>query len=177
MQGYYGGQQQPPQPPPGGGYAEYPHRPPTPPSPSDRSSSPPPQHREPGMWPCSRQHSALNLGENFVKLISRKNLGKSSQYQMLLFWMVATNKIFHEFFLHFLADFRELWSNTIITITNVIPAVIVSSWSYIRFYILTSFFFFLKILYTLLFCLIFLKITYTYVFCMTHVSSDTVCLI
>ena len=30
-------------------YAEYPHRPPTPPSPSDRSSSPPPQHREPGM--------------------------------------------------------------------------------------------------------------------------------
>lgn len=49
MQGYYGGQQQPPQPPPGGGYAEYPHRPPTPPSPSDRSSSPPPQHREPGM--------------------------------------------------------------------------------------------------------------------------------
>ena len=55
--GYYG--QQGPGPPPQApgqpplpayaNYAEYPHRPPTPPSPSDRSSSPPPQHREPGI--------------------------------------------------------------------------------------------------------------------------------
>ena len=45
--GYYGPQGQ--QPPGYANYAEYPHRPPTPPSPSDRSSSPPPQHREPGM--------------------------------------------------------------------------------------------------------------------------------
>ena len=139
MQGYYGGQQQPPQPPPGGGYAEYPHRPPTPPSPSDRSSSPPPQHREPGMWPCSRLHSAINLGKNSWNWFHVKIWGKVHNIKCCCFewlqrlkrrlkstllmrhFLIAPFGNFSRIFLHFLADFRELCSNTIITITNVIP--------------------------------------------------------